>query len=192
MKVKMVKTLKTDEQIKAFMHPIRNKILGLISKKPMTITQIAHKFEVHPANLTHHFKKLEKAGLIIIHEKRDIGRVVENYYTAVAINFEINQEVNGANAKVLNFLKNDLSANISQLKIDDSEPLIGLIKKAKINEKVYHQFSQKLILLINEFSKYSKNTDGENYALNVSLYPHNVDYGPLTKIRYKKRGTKNE
>jgi predicted transcriptional regulator len=189
MKSDQPKILKTDMQLKAFMHPVRSKITGLLTSTPMTITQVARKLEVPPANLTHHFKKLENAKIIKLHEERDIGRVVERYFIATAIDFIVDQETDDANSKVLNFLKNDLSKNISQLKNDDSEELIGLIKRSKINKKSFSKFSKKLLNLIDEFSELSEE-DGETYALNLSLYPHNIDYGPLKKIQFHKKEKK--
>lgn len=107
--MKEIEVLTTDQARKAFLHPLRSKVLGMLTSQPMTITQVAKELEVHPANLTHHFRKLQEAGLIKIHEERDIGRVVERYYIAKARTFEIHQETRGANSKVLSFLKNDLS-----------------------------------------------------------------------------------
>lgn len=177
--------LTTDRARKAFLHPIRSQILGMLANRPMTITNVARELDVHPANLTHHFRKLQDAKLIKIHEERDIGKVVERYYIAVARSFEIQQETTSANAKVLSFLKNDLSATIPKLKADDSEMLIGLIKRAQIDESTFKAFAKKLENLIEEFSSKSAK-DQPTYALNVSLYPHAVDYGPLKQIKIKK------
>lgn len=181
--------LTTDLQRKAFLHPIRSKILDFLVVQPMTITGVAKELGVHPANITHHFKALLGARLIKIVEERDTGRVIEKYYSAVAKAFEIKQETKGANAKVLAFLKNDLSATIPKLKPDDADLLIGLIKRSKISPKTFHEFAEKLSDLIEEFS--SKDEPGlDTYALNVSLYPHSVDYGPLRKIEITKKGKK--
>lgn len=186
--MKEIEVLTTDQARKAFLHPLRSKVLGMLTSQPMTITQAAKSLEVHPANLTHHFRKLQDAGLIKIHEERDIGRVVERYYISKARTFEIHQETKGANSKVLSFLKNDLSASIPKLKPDDSDLVIGLIKRSKIDEATFKEFAKKLEKLIDDFA--SKSKDGHSvYALNVSLYPHSVDYGPLKQIHIKKEGS---
>lgn len=149
-----ITTLTTDLQRKAFLHPIRSKILDFLVVQPMTITGVAKELGVHPANITHHFKTLLGAKLIKIVEERDTGRVIEKYYS------------------------------------DDGDLLIGLIKRSKISHKTFQEFAKKLNDLIEEFSL--KNEPGlDTYALNVSLYPHNVDYGPLKKIEITKKGKKN-
>lgn len=179
--------LTTDKQREAFLHPTRCKILEFLTHKPMTVSGVAKELKVHPANLTHHFKKLKSANLIKVTEERDTGRVIEIYYSAVAKGFEINQQTHGANSKVLTFLRNDLTATISALKPDDSEDIIGLIKRSRISTKAFKKFSAKLSDLIEEFTSANED-DGSTYALNVSLYPHSVHYGPLKKIHI----TKNE
>ncbi len=72
--------------------------MQMLAQRPLTITNVAKELDVHPANLTHHFRKLQDAGLIKIHEERDIGKVIERYYLATARSVEIEQEVDGANA----------------------------------------------------------------------------------------------
>lgn len=183
----------SDLQQKAYLHPVRMKILGFLAARPMTISQVAGELKVHPANITHHFRILEQAELIQLTEERDVGRVVERYYSTVAQTFNIRPPegtVENVNAKVLGFLRNDLSAAISSLRDDDADEVTGLIRKAKISSKQYAEFSKKLEKLIQEFGE-SRAEDGESYALNVSLYPHRKDYGPIGRIELKKKSKKS-
>jgi DNA-binding transcriptional ArsR family regulator len=57
-------TLTANEQIRAYVHPTRMTILALLAQEKQSISGVARQIAVHPANLTHHFKLLEKAGLI--------------------------------------------------------------------------------------------------------------------------------
>lgn len=179
-----------EPQIKAYLHPMRMKILGFITQRPMTITQVAQALTTHPANIAHHFKILEKAQLIVLVEERDIGRNIEKYYQSVARHFEITspQGVGDANSIVLNFLRNNLNAAIAYLRGDDDEELLGLITSARINPRQFKEFCKKMHELIHEFSQ-SDDVDGIGYTLNVSLYPY-VDQGPLKRIKiHKKRAS---
>ena len=58
--------LTSTKQIKAYIHPTRINIISLLMKEKRTISGIAKQFEVHPANITHHFKLLEKSCYIVI------------------------------------------------------------------------------------------------------------------------------
>ena len=67
---------------------------------------------LHPANLTHQFRRLEQAGLIDLVEKRDIGRNIEKYYRATAYTFTIQWEKQTQSNKktlALSILQDDLA-----------------------------------------------------------------------------------
>lgn len=179
----------SEEQVKAYVHPIRMKIMGFLVKNAMTISQVAKALQVHPANITHHFKILTRAKLVCLVEERDIGRNIEKYYRAVARNFDIRPaegEVSNANAKVLDFLKNDLNSAVNNLAGDDREDLIGLINQAKISKDQFNSFCKKIKGLVRDFGQ-ADSTDGTGYTINLSLYPCQVDYGPLKRLEIRKR-----
>src|SRR5215831_814692 len=126
----------TPRQQKAYFHPVRMKILNFLTRERLTISQTAERLKVHPANITHHFRVLQDAGLIRLVEERDIGRVIEKYYAAVATVFDIRLpegSVKSVNRKGLSFLRDDLSASIHQLKVDDSEEVFAKIERARID-----------------------------------------------------------
>src|SRR5215831_18888195 len=173
----------TPAQQRAYFHPVRMKILNFLTRERLTISQTAERLKVHPANITHHFRVLQGAGLIRLVEERDIGRVIEKYYEAVATLFNIRPpegSVKSVNKKVLSFLRDDLSANIELLKADDSQDLIGQIETARIDRKTFMAFAKRLRSLIVEFEN-TACKEGTTYALNLSLYPHQLDYGPIGK-----------
>lgn len=190
--LEVIHEITSDLQQKSYLHPVRMKILGHLAKRPMTISQVAEELKVHPANITHHFRNLEKSRLIRLVEERDAGRVIERYYQAVAQTFNIRPpegSVEHVNAKVLSFLRNDLTTAISLSEPDDKDEVAGLIRKARIRPEQYAEFALRLEHLIGEFGKLD-HEGGESYALNVSLYPHRKDYGPIGRIELKKKSKK--
>jgi DNA-binding transcriptional ArsR family regulator len=179
----------TAKQQKAYFHPVRMKILNFLTRERLTISQTAERLKVHPANITHHFRVLQSAGLIRLVEERDIGRVIEKYYQAVATLFDSRPpegSVKSVNRKGLSLLRDDLSASINLLKADDSEEVFGQIESARIDAKTFLSFAKRLRALIEEFEN-SAVQDGTTYALNLSLYPHRTDYGPIGKYELKKK-----
>src|SRR5215470_8265264 len=133
----------TAKQQKAYFHPLRMRILNFLSAERLTVSQIATRLKVHPANITHHFRILRAAGLIRLVEKRDIGRVIEKYYEAVARVFDVRPapgEIKHVGKTVLTVLRDDLSGNILRLKPDDSDLLIGLLVSTKIDARTISEF----------------------------------------------------
>jgi DNA-binding transcriptional ArsR family regulator len=166
-----------DDQIKGYTHPTRIFLLQMLAKEQRTISSVAKELGVHPANITHHFKLLEKVGLILLVEKRDTGKNLEKYYRAIAYTFSINpsnNDVKNKKALALNIVKNDLSVAVNAIKEDDSREMIALLATARIDQAQVKQFIGKLENLIKDFqAKDSKR--GIAYNINLSLYPNDVD-----------------
>ena len=81
--------LTTEKQITAYLHRTRMQIVAELQNGAATVTQIAKKLGVHPANLTRNFRILSEAGLIELVEKRDTGQNLEKWYATLADSFEI-------------------------------------------------------------------------------------------------------
>jgi DNA-binding transcriptional ArsR family regulator len=179
----------TATQQRAYFHPVRLKILNFLVHERLTVSQVAARLRVHPANLTHHFRVLRRAGLIRLVEKRDIGRVVEKYYQAVAPVFDVRpapEHAGHVGRRVLTLLRNDLAGNIERLSSDDSDRLIGLLVNARIGARRYGEFARRLRALAAEFEA-ANDADGVPYALTLALYPQRLDYGPIGRYELRRK-----
>jgi DNA-binding transcriptional ArsR family regulator len=76
--------LETSEQIRALAHPLRQRVLGLLTNAPYTNKQLADLLQVSPPRLHFHVRELQTAGLIEIVSEQPKGSVIEKYYRAVA------------------------------------------------------------------------------------------------------------
>lgn len=76
--------LETPEQIRALAHPLRQRVLGLLTNAPYTNKQLAELLQVSPPRLHFHVRELQAAGLIEIVSQQPKGGVIEKYYRAVA------------------------------------------------------------------------------------------------------------
>lgn len=168
-----IKILSTERQIKAYVHPVRMSIVDLLAEKKRTVSDVAKKFGVHPATITHHFKLLEKINLIKLVEKRDTGRNLEKYYRAVAFDFEVKlRKDEPVNKTVLglSILRNSLSAAIKEVSDEDSKPVIALMESARIKSKDVPKFQKKLMSLLKSFRSCDSGA-GEAYTLSIGFYP---------------------
>jgi DNA-binding transcriptional ArsR family regulator len=173
-------TLSDSEQIRAYVHPARILLLRLLAKERRTISSVARENGVHPANITHHFKALEKAGLVRLVAKIDTGRNLEKYYRAIAYNFIVKPEAQHSTnqcALALSILRDNLSLAIKTAENNESQKILALLGTARLSSKDIDKFIKRLNGLIGEFKK-SDSTDGTAYTLNLSLYPN--DSGNIT------------
>ena len=183
-KPKKVLVLSTDSQIKAYVHPTRIAILRMLADRKRTVSSVAKELGVHPANITHHFKLLEKVGLIKLVEKRDIGKNIEKYYRSIAHNFVVTvgkSTKSNKQALELAILRNSLSTAISTVKRNDKHEVIAVIKIARILPRDMKLLQKKIMKLIREFSRYDS-TSGRVYTLNISAYPTEADHVSRAEI----------
>jgi DNA-binding transcriptional ArsR family regulator len=180
--------IRTRGQQRAYFHPVRLRILNFLVHERLTVSQAAKRLGVHPANITHHFRVLQRAGLIRLAEKRDTGRVVEKYYAAVAQLFDVRPAegtVRHVGREVLSLLRNDLAGNAERLAPDDSDRLVGYLVQARIGAERYADFARRLAALAQEFDALADG-DGTSYALTLGLYPQRLDYGPIGHYELKR------
>ena len=184
LKPKQLLELKRDSQIKAYVHPTRITILRMLANKKRTVSSVAKELKVHPANITHHFKLLERVGLIKLVEKRDIGKNIEKYYRSVARSFAVNVDRSRRSNKQaleLSILRNHLSAAISTVKRDDKHKVVAVIRIARIKPRDIMILQRKIMKLIREFGQLDS-ASGKSYTLNISAYPRETDHISREKI----------
>ncbi|MBN2005761.1 MAG: helix-turn-helix transcriptional regulator [Anaerolineae bacterium] len=177
-------TLTSEERIRAYVNPTRMTILALLAKEKHSASGIARQLGVHPANLTHHFKILEKAGLIELVEKRETGKNLEKYYRAKAYHFVVSSSEPPANQKVLalSILRDNLTSALHTLDDPADERLVlGSLKTVRLHSEDVETFAQKLLDLLDEFEGRAAET-GDFYSLNVSLYPTEAGNSPPQRI----------
>lgn len=170
---KQLYTLTGSEQVRAYAHPARMEILQMLAKERRTVSGVAKEMKVHPANITHHFKLLEKTGLILLVEKRDTGRNLEKYYRAAAHHYIVQMQESPASEKkaaVLSILRDDLSAALDGAARHDGKPLMGLMKSARLQPDQVAALFEAMEKLIASFSE-GHSPEGYPYTLNISLYP---------------------
>ncbi|UCG31039.1 MAG: helix-turn-helix transcriptional regulator [candidate division WOR-3 bacterium] len=181
---KQLLELKRNSQIKAYVHPTRITILRMLATKKRTVSSVAKELNVHPANITHHFKLLERVGLIKLVEKRDIGKNIEKYYRSVARSFVVNADRSGRSSKQaleLSILRNHLSTAIGTVKTDDKHKVVAVIRIARITPRDIKVLHSKIMKLIQEFARFDS-ASGKSYTLNISAYPNETDYVSREKI----------
>jgi len=167
-------SLVDEKQIRAYAHPVRMSILEHLGREKQSVSGIARALGVHPANLTHHIKLLEKAGLIRLVEKRDTGKNLEKFYRAVAFHFTVNlagEPLADKKTLALSILHDSLTAAIRALKGQpEAAAVFGLLKNLQLAPNDVPKFQLRLMKLLEEYEK-RRPKDGATYTLNIGFYP---------------------
>lgn len=173
------------DQIRAYVHPTRMAILSLLAPESGSVSGIARHFGVHPANLTHHFKLLEKIGLIKLVEKRDTGKNLEKYYRAVAYNFTVSLASSkplNKGALTLTILRDNLNTALRTIEaLPAPQPGLGLLLPIRLPPEQLIAFQEKLLALFQEFHP-DRGEAGQLFTLNLSLYPAETEVRSLQEV----------
>ncbi|HLH61307.1 MAG TPA: helix-turn-helix domain-containing protein [Ktedonobacteraceae bacterium] len=123
------------EQLRAISDMLRVRIIDLLLRQPMTVTQIGEELGEAPAKIHYHVRELEKAGLLRLVETREKGGILEKYYQPIAREFTVEKsllsappdEALGATSNFLNQIKDGFQRALRwAIQQKESKPGIGL------------------------------------------------------------------
>jgi DNA-binding transcriptional ArsR family regulator len=167
------RTLTTEQEIEAYLHRTRMEMLVAMAGGAATVSQIAERMGVHPANLSRHMRILVEAKLVELVEKRDTGRNLEKYYRATARSFDVAPGADTLSAPhktALNLLRSEISAAIAQLPDHKPAAMRVLIVNTRLREDQLAAFAEELTALVSRF-KDARGEKGEPYTLAAALFP---------------------
>ena len=75
---------RTVADLRALAHPLRLRMMELFAESPKTTKQVAELLDQPPTRLYHHVAALERAGLLVLTERRQNRGAVEKWYTSAA------------------------------------------------------------------------------------------------------------
>src|SRR5205809_3013600 len=75
---------RTLADLRALAHPLRLRMMELFAESPKTTQQVAKLLGQPPTRLYHHVAALERAGLLVLKEKRQRRGAVEKWYAGVS------------------------------------------------------------------------------------------------------------
>lgn len=75
---------RTVADLRALAHPLRLRMMELFAESPKTTKQVAELLDQPPTRLYHHVAALERAGFLVLTERRQNRGAVEKWYTGVA------------------------------------------------------------------------------------------------------------
>jgi DNA-binding transcriptional ArsR family regulator len=178
-----LKILSSTDEITAYVHPTRMRILSQLTEFPATITMTAKSLDTRPANLSHHFRRLEKVGLIVLVETRTTLKNVEKYYRVTARSFVVaSSRVPPADQAylALSILQEEFGIAASRAREENRGEHLALLSSARIPPSQRAMFQKSLQDLIRTFDS-SEDPSGEPYTLAVALFPAaSTDIGAST------------
>lgn len=142
--------LERPEQFKAIGDPTRQKILGLLSERAATTSQLAEALGQPKGTLGHHLKVLEAAGLLRVVRTRQVRAMTEKYYGRVARTFNFRTSDSPASEQLL--LLDQAIKEFAPSPPEDHLPMY-LIRHARIPASHAREFADRVLALAEEFDR---------------------------------------
>jgi DNA-binding transcriptional ArsR family regulator len=181
-------TLKSLEQVKAFAHPLRLRLLEAFSDKARTAKQAAELLRQQPTKLYHHVEALERVGLIKLVKTQKKRGTLEKYYRTVANQFAVDSrlfrlkgqgkealgEFQAMCAAMLDNTITEVNQSIRQRLIKqgkrECEAIMARTHVRTTQSKI-GQLKRKIRKLLKDFSAAKQDRGEVEYGLTVVFYP---------------------
>ncbi|MFQ6123103.1 MAG: ArsR/SmtB family transcription factor [Candidatus Heimdallarchaeota archaeon] len=139
-------TIIEDPAASMLLEPIKMKILDLLNKKEMTISEISRELKTNKAKISYHMKLLRKAGLVVISLEEERKGMHYKYFRAVHkvlipdIRSTLNEEKKFA---MLSPIKTFIEGYLAGA---------GLIPDFKTRERLFEAVSEEILAITSNFS----------------------------------------
>lgn len=175
--------IETIEQLRAIADTLRIRIIDLLEKQPMTVTQLGERLGLAPAKVHYHVRELERVGLLELVETREKGGILEKYYQPIAHIINTNKallaasvdEVQGALRNVLDQISDGylqaFGRRFDEPKDETFEPGMISISHLHMTREEQRQAWNQIYEILKPFEN-RRETEGEKEILMALLsYP---------------------
>jgi DNA-binding transcriptional ArsR family regulator len=83
-----IHTFASIDQLRVFSSVVRQRMLELLARQPLTVTQLGSRLDISAARAQYHVRRLEQAGLVRLVARYERRGAPEKYYRAVAHRFQ--------------------------------------------------------------------------------------------------------
>jgi DNA-binding transcriptional ArsR family regulator len=157
-------------QVRAISHPLRTTILGLLTERAATVSELSVALERPKSTVAHHVNVLTTAGLVAVVRTRRVRAIEERFYGRTARIFYVGVERSPDGDKMpRDFNDFDVAARESVGAFRDGK-LWGFIRHARISETQASEFWERMAELVAEFDRLPRS--GKTvYGFAVGVYP---------------------
>lgn len=153
------------EHFSALAHPLRQRLLFALGRRPATISQLAVQLDARKGNVAHHLKVLREAGLVHIVETRQVRGGTEQYYQRTARRLLVAEPQAAGTAAMLGAFAQEL---------DRSTALNGLtLRHLHLRPEQARRLTEELTRLVDEAEE--ADADQPVHGLLVAHYEQRVD-----------------
>lgn len=144
-----VLTITQPGQLRALSHPVRAKILEILSQEAASAKMLSARLGMTHGKVGHHLGVLAKAGLVEVTKERPVRAVVERFFQTTYDRIQIDV---GAGQDPLRFMLRQAAIEARPFEDQPIQPL-GRIYSVRMGAARAEEFAARLIALADEFAE---------------------------------------
>ena len=162
--------LTTPAQVRAIGNPLRTTILGLLTERAATVTELAAAVARPKSTVAHHVKVLTEAGLLRVVKTRQVRAIEERFYGRTARMFYVAVE-RGPEGEQMPVDFNDFEVAAQEsAEAFGNHRLWAFIRHARLPEERASEFWERIAALVREFDELPRSGDTV-YGFAAGIYP---------------------
>ncbi|MBJ3812755.1 winged helix-turn-helix transcriptional regulator [Streptomyces flavofungini] len=150
------------EQFAALSHPLRQRLLFVLSHQPATTSQLAAQLDAKKGNVAHHLKVLREAGLVHIAETRQVRGGTEQYYQRTARHMVVAEPQAAGTAAMLAAVAQELDRSPAETHLT--------LRQLRLSPAKARELGETLAQLVDETVENAE--DQPVHGVLVALYQH--------------------
>ena len=155
------------DQLKAVGDPLRFTIMGLLSDRAATTSQLAEALDRPRGTIGHHLKVLEAAGLVRVVRTRQVRALTEKYYGRVARVSVLPDAAPSGEGSITGLALRQALSELADAPAQP-KPTVG-IRHARLSEESAARFADRLDQIIDEFDE-DVDPDAPVYGFVYAVY----------------------
>ena len=163
------------EQLSVIFDETRYLIVGLLTDKAATISQIAEALDKPKGTIGYHMKILEDAGLVRVVRTEKVRALEAKYYGRTARTFDYSGVIDDAR-----FVGVTIGRALEEMAAHDGDrdlPGVSTVRYVRIPDERAQEWTERLKSLVEEFLEEPRGGD-RVYGLMVALFPTRRPYIP--------------
>lgn len=142
--------ISSKDQLRAFDHPLRHRIVGRLGQEPATVSMLAEELGRPPGTIGHHTKVLEEAGLVEVVRTREVNGITERWLGRTARTFEFPRDVESGTK--VEWLLSQFARARAVTDAAGASPHLLTVRIATIPSERAEEWSRRLLALAEEFA----------------------------------------
>lgn len=157
-------------QFRAVGDPVRQRVIGILSERAATTSQLAEALGETRGNVGYHLKILAEARLVKVVRTRQVRAITEKYYGRTARLFNFVDAEAPEPLEPFLFFRQAMSEHVAPPTGEEQPSTVSTLRHARIPAARAREFCERVLELADEFSELERVPGERSYGFVAGVY----------------------